>query len=130
MLLDSTFLIDFLRNKKNAVEFMAKKENLPLYTTEITVFELFRGAFKGTVETKSHLEKIYSLLSKITILPFNRSSSLKAGMISGSLDKTGEKIGEVDCLIAGIALANGIDLIVTENKNHFLKIKELKVISY
>lgn len=42
----------------------------------------------------------------------------------------GKKIGEVDCLIAAVALSNGIEEIVTENRTHFERISNVKVLSY
>lgn len=64
------------------------------------------------------------------VLPFDRRAALKAGEISGKLSREGKKIGETDCLIAGVALANGITKIITENKEHFEKIPGLRVRTY
>ncbi len=130
MLLDTTFLIDFLRGKKNAINLISHIEKKPLYTTEINVFELITGAYISKQEIKKHLEKIYALLSRINVLSLDRKSSIKAGEIAGKLIKEGKKIHETDCLIAGIALANGITNIVTENKSHYERIKGVKIISY
>ena len=45
ILLDTTFLIDFLRGKKNAIDFIKKAEGDTFYTTEINVFELITGVY-------------------------------------------------------------------------------------
>jgi len=128
--LDTTFLVDFFRGEEAAIVTMKKMENSPLYTSEINVFELVEGAYIGNRPVGQHLEKIFAVLSLLTVLPFDRKAALKAGMISGSLMKEGTKVGEADCLIAGVALANGISAVVTRNKKDFERMKEIKVIAY
>jgi len=130
ILLDTTFLIDFLRGKKNAVELIEKSEGNTIYTTEINVFELITGVYISKQDTKKHIEQVKALISRINVLSLDRKSSIKAGEIAGRLIKKGKRIEETDCLIAGIALANGIKKIITENKSHYKRIAELKVKTY
>ena len=69
-------------------------------------------------------------MPKITVLPFDRKAAFLAGKIAGTLLNQGKPIGDTDCLIAGVAIANGIKETVTPNKDHFSAIKELKIITY
>lgn len=128
--LDTTFLVDFLRGDAGAIGIMKKSEGSQWYTSEINVFELVEGAYLGNRPIAEHLAKIFAMLALVTVLPFDRKAALKAGMISGSSIKAGAKVGETDCLIAGIALANGISTIVTRNKKDFERIGELTILSY
>ena len=130
MFLDTTFLVDFLRGDKRAVDLIAKRKSSLFFTSEINVFELVDGVYSGKNNVEGHLEKVFALLSKMIVLPFDRRSALKAGEISGKLNSQGEKIGDTDCLIAGVAIANGLSNIVTKNNKHFTKIKEVKTVSY
>lgn len=130
MFLDTTLLIDFLHGKEKAIKVLEKATLYPLFTSEINVFELVQGVYLSPRNLHIQLEKIHGMLTQMIVLPFDRKTALKAGMISGELTKEGKKIGEVDCLIAGVALANGITEILTENKDHFERIKGLKVLSY
>ena len=130
MFLDSTFLVDFLRGKQKSLFFMEANESAPLFTSEINVFELIDGIYYGDEKIAQRLEKVFGLLARITVLPFDRKAALKAGEISGKLTRDGEKIGELDCLIAGVAISNGIFVFVTDNEEHYQKIKELNVIVY
>lgn len=130
MLLDTTFLIDFLRAKKEAIEFLESHQPIALFTTEINVFELFTGAYLFDKNVDDHTQKITSLLSKLNVLPLDRKASIKAGEIAAKLIKEGKKIEETDCLIAAIAIINGINKIVTANKSHYERIKGIEVISY
>ena len=130
MFIDTTLLIDFLRGEPRAVRMIQKAESNPFFTSEINVFELIDGVYTSSKEVQPHLEKVFALLTKINVLPFDRKAALKAGEISGTLTRAGKKIGETDCLIAGVALANGVSEIITENKAHFDKISGIKVITY
>lgn len=130
MFVDSTALVDFLRGKKEAVNIIEKASMRPLFTSEINVFELVEGVYASRENVQPHLDKIFALLTKMIVLPFDRKAALKSGFISGMLSREGKKIGESDCLIAGVALSNGIREIITENEGHFEKVKGLKVISY
>jgi len=130
MFLDSTFLIDILRGKPQAISFLQEKQSTPLFTSEVNVFELVEGAYASEEKIQVRLEKVFGLLSRMTVLPLDRKAALKAGELCSRLSREGKTIGEIDCLIAGIALSNGISTILTENKSHFDRIKEIKVISY
>ena len=130
MLADTTVLIDFLKGKESAVRVIKKASENQIFTTEINVFELIVGAHIAQGKKQARIEKIQSMLSKLIVLPLNRASSLKAGEVAGTLLKEGKRIEETDCLIAGIALANGIKNIITNNKKHFERIQEIEVISY
>ncbi|MDG7000350.1 MAG: type II toxin-antitoxin system VapC family toxin, partial [Nitrososphaerota archaeon] len=61
--------------------------------------------------------------------PLDVSSSDKAGKILADLAKEGGLIDFRDALIAGISVANSL-LIMTRNKDHFSRIKGLKVESW
>ena len=130
MFADTTLLIDFLRGKQPAIDLVQEIESKPLFTSEINVFELIDGVYYSGNNVEQHLERVLALLTKLIVLPFDRKSALKAGMISGILTREGKKIGETDCLIAGVALANGITKIITENKEHFERIPGVRIISY
>jgi len=130
LLFDTTILIDFLRNKKNAVEFIEKRTNKPMFTTEINIYELFTGVFLASENNDLLQSKVFNLISSLTVLQLDRTSSVEAGKITANLTKIGLKIEQTDTLIAAIALTNGISNIVTANKNHYERIPGIKVISY
>ncbi len=130
MFVDTTLLIDFLRGKPTALKVIKDSEAKSLATSEINAYELIAGVYESGTNIDAHLEKILLLLNRLTVFSFDRRAAIKAGIISSNLSKAGRKIGEVDCLIAAVALANGITEIATQNKEHFNQIKELKVITY
>jgi len=130
-LLDTTFLIDLLNGKivLNKVEELEK--NFKLFTTELNAFELFVGVFfLEQRKQKELMEKAAELLGRLEILNLDRKASMKAAEISANLIKKGKIIESNDCLIAGIALSNGIKSIVSRNEKHFKRIEGIKVEKY
>ena len=130
--LDTTFIIDLLRGNKNAIE---KAMDLELedkvITTEICVFELYYGIFhQKSKKTKGYIKKLNKFLDKLEIFPLDRKSSIKAAKIAAELTKKGLEIGSHDSMIAGITLANGCNIIITDNVEHFKRIKEFTVETY
>ncbi len=130
MLAETSFLIDLLRGKEDAIAFLVKNTTPLFYTTEICVFELVMGAYALRDNPEKELQKINALFSKIVVLQVDRKAILKAGEIAGTLIKQGKQIEDTDCLIAGIALSNGINDIITANKAHYDRIPGIKVVEY
>ena len=57
------------------------------------------------------------------------SAAKQAAEIYANLRKKGQSIGHTDCLIAGIALTNNLQL-VTNNIDHFKRIKGLEIVNW
>ena len=126
-LLDTTFLIDLLRGRPETKKII--NSNATLLTTQINLYEVIAGLFyKKTSATKILQAK--ELFENIRVLPFNDNGIIKSAEISGTLMRTGQTIGDADCLTAGIALSHGIKTVVTKNEKHFERIKELKIEKY
>lgn len=122
--LDSDFLIDFLKNKKEAVEWLKEyEEKAELATTIINTFEIYHGEFK----IKNNAILIDNLLKNLDVLNLSVEITKKAGELSANLEKEGNMIEFRDILIAAIVISNNYSL-KTNNKKHFERIKELKII--
>lgn len=125
--LDTSFIIDFLKERKEAIEFM-KKNTEEVFTTEVNVFEIFIGIY--TKEDYEREEAIaIGFFNSIHVASSN-GWGVKSAKILSVLIKDGNLIEENDCFIASIMLANGCERIITRNKKHFERIKGIKVISY
>jgi tRNA(fMet)-specific endonuclease VapC len=60
------------------------------------------------------------------VLDFSAQDAQAAGEIRAELERTGERIGEYDTLIAGQALARNL-ILVTANTREFAQVKWLAV---
>ena len=72
-----------------------------------------------------NLKETQRLLDRLQVIPMDQSSSRKAAEISAKLGAIGEPIDYRDAMIAAITLENDLTL-VTRNKAHFSRIKNLK----
>ena len=129
MIVDTTFLIDLLKNLPNAVkkasEIDIKKEGVS--ATTISVFELWQGVID--LQNKNKLDKIHTLLDSIGLNVFDLESAKIAGRIHAQLRAEGLTIDPEDSMIAGICIHNGQSLL-TKNTKHFERIPELKLETY
>ena len=121
-ILDTTFLIDLLNGDHGTVAIAKSKETL--LTTQINMYEVIRGIF--LINESKALVKARALFGQIRVLPLDDNSIIKSADIFADLSKRGEIIADNDCMTAGIALANGINKVVTRNTKHFRRIKGIK----
>ena len=121
---DTTLLIDFLRGKQEAKEII--EENKELCTSEINAYELFMGIHNKR-EQEVQKQRVQGLLQAVVVFPFERQAAEKAAEITADLERKGERIGQIDAMIAATAIVNKIKVIYTENTNHFARIQELEV---
>lgn len=128
--LDTTFLIDILRNDTNAVVKSLELDKEPIvFTTEANVYEVVSGIQRAINKQKA-LHDLETLLSRLTVLSLDHKAAIKSGQIAGRLLQQGKMIDDIDCLTAGIILTNGCNTIVTRNAKHFRRIEGLNVESY
>ncbi len=128
--LDSTFLVDFLRNDKSAIEKAEEIKNDTLVTTSINIFEVLLGIYRKKQPARNELENFKKLLSNLDILYFDTPSSFLASKITSDLMSQGKEIDALDCLTAGAMTSKNCNTIITRNKEHFQRIKGIKVEGY
>ena len=132
ILLDTSFLIDLLRQRKNAINKAVELVNRDkLATTYVNIYELLIGVYSGKdANYEEKLKTVENLTEKIDILTLEKDSTIKSAKIGGELMLKGQIIGDIDNMIAGIVLSNGISTVITRDKEHFERIKGIKVESY
>ena len=128
--LDATFLIDFLKNDKSAVDKASEIKEDALVTTSINIFEVLLGIYRKKEPARDEMEKFIRLISNFDILNFDMESSFTASKITADLIRQGREIDAMDCLTAGAMLSKNCNTIVTRNKEHFQRIKGIKVEGY
>lgn len=131
-LVDTTFLIDLSRNDRDAIKKAFDLDKDPaVFCTEISVYEVVMGIYAiKEIDHVKKLEKLEDMFRRFHLLGLDHLSSIKSAEIAGGLIRGGKIISDTDCMIAGIALTNGISTIITRDKEHFERIKGIKVESY
>ena len=125
MIADTNFLIDLVKEGKSgrpgrALTFLDRHRGLELATTIITVGELAAG-FEKLVEARH-------FFSRIHLFRLGVDAAYEASRIDRELSEIGQRLGENDNWIAGIARFHGEALI--SNDKAFTRVRGLKVITY
>ena len=119
LLLDSDVLIDYLRSRAEAIEYL---ENLPKppIVSAITVAELYAGVREGA--ERKVLDK---LVKGFTVIPITEEIAVKGGLFKRDYFKS-HGVGLADALIAATSeIENAI--VVTLNKKHYPMFSEIIV---
>ena len=127
--LETTFLIDVLRGKKEVTNLMSDLDTSEdfLAVASPTIMELWAGACTAKA-SQAEKEKINNLLASLEILNLDEKSAKEAGEIEAELTNSGKIIETEDIMIAAIAKSNN-EKIVTRD-GHYAKINGLKVLKY
>jgi len=95
--------------------------------TELTRYEVLRGLTAAQAHRQLTAFERFSRLHRI--LPFDAEAARRSADIWADLRARGQPIGEVDTMIAGIALAHGL-AVVSHNVNHFGRVTGLVVLDW
>jgi tRNA(fMet)-specific endonuclease VapC len=93
--------------------------------SSIVLAELIYGA-AAAAKPLAARQRLDRFLSSLDIVPFNSAASEAYGRIRLELQQVGLPIGDMDMLIAAVALANQVTL-VTHNTKHFARVKGLRL---
>ncbi len=128
-LVDTDILSEFLRGNPKVVENATKylQDYDAINFSIITYYEILNGLLYK--DAKKQLEKFTDFADLNKILPLTIRATRQAAEIYADLKMKGQPIGHTDCLIAGIALTNGLQL-VTNNSNHFKRVNGLELVNW
>jgi tRNA(fMet)-specific endonuclease VapC len=114
LLLDTTVLVDLLRDKRGRSELMAKlaRQGNQLSTSTINVAEVYGGMRPGE---ESVTDSLFDVLEIHILTP---GIARKAGALQYALARKGTTIALPDIIIAATALEYGLTL-VTDNRKDF-----------
>lgn len=128
-LLDTDILSELF--KKNpivsakAAEYLARHKRFTI--SDITRYEVLKGLKAKKADKQVRLFNRFCAAS--IVLPITDDVIVKAADIYASLKQTGSLISDADILVAAIALVNNL-VLVTNNTNHFSRIKGLKLANW
>ena len=124
-LLDTDVIVNYFRKKDAQYEAKFVKSSI----TYFTLTELIYGAHLSNHNTKAEIELIKQFLEDFQIgyVPFDERVVLQFAETKHKLEEKGKKLEDFDLFIAATAIVNNLTL-VTHNKRHFMRIKELKLL--
>ena len=130
MILDTTFLIDLMKDDPAAVKRLKEleKDKIRQNIASPTLYELYVGILLSSKPEKEK-RKVLDTLASMNILGLTAKSAAKAGEVQGKLIREGKMIDPEDAMIAGIALHNK-EIVLTKNVEHFSRILALITETY
>ncbi|MDE1850997.1 MAG: type II toxin-antitoxin system VapC family toxin [Candidatus Micrarchaeota archaeon] len=115
--LDSSVIIEFLRNNKKVVQQVAEASEI--YTSSICAYEVLVGEkYLEEKGQRSHFKETAAFFDRIGTVPFSFSDAAKAAEIAARLTIKGKKVDEIDILIAAQALSHNAQFLTMDSR-HF-----------
>ncbi len=95
-----------------------------LHVSALVLAELATGAELGTRRAAT-LAAVREVTQGMTVLDFDTDAAMAYARIRAALERKGNMIGQLDCLIAAQAVARGL-VLVTDNLREFRRVPGLK----
>jgi tRNA(fMet)-specific endonuclease VapC len=122
-LVDSDWLIDAFLGIPTAVNLLAWLRGEGLAVSIISYGELFEGAL-GPPDPAAELAHVRRFLARLAVLALDEATMERFARIRGGLRRRGQRIPDLDLLIAATAMHHDLALL-TRNVRHFRRIPEL-----
>jgi tRNA(fMet)-specific endonuclease VapC len=128
--LDTSFLVGLIRRDGPALATLERieDEGLRVTTTPISACELFEGAY-GSRQSEKAVAKVREILRRTELLNFAVEVCQRYGKLMYDLKSNGRTIGDLDTLIASMALTFN-EPVITANVEHFHRVPGLIVESW
>lgn len=128
-LIDSDYIIDFIKGKENAVGLINLLAKRGISTSVICVCEVLEGIYFTENLKKAGLKEFTEFLKSLKIIGVDFLVASQFASIRGRLRLKGQLIDNFDLLIASTCIVNNLTL-VTDNKKHFDRIPRLNIYEY
>ena len=128
IVLDTSFLIDYFRGVEATYDLVSEDDDVAV--TAITYHEILTGLKRKRSKKEEKFFKRF--FSEVKILPFDVKAAEESSSIAARLMAIGREVNALDILIAGIAIANGADKIITSDEDfkEIAKVSDLDVVLY
>lgn len=128
-LIDTDIFSGFMRGNlviiENARKYLAEYPTLNI--SIITYYEVLNGLLYK--DAQQQLNKFFEFVQANAIISLSIDAAAEAARTYAYLRQKGTPIGHTDSLIAGIALANDMQLI-TNNTEHFKRVQTLELANW
>ncbi|MDL1957703.1 MAG: type II toxin-antitoxin system VapC family toxin [Candidatus Desulfofervidus auxilii] len=114
IMLDTSFIIDLFKNPDRVKKYFSLIDKEGACLTSISYFEIFRAK---RFMSKREISYFNQLFSAYPVYTFDLEASEKASEIWIKLERLGETVSVLDVMIGGIMLANGVDKIITRDRD-------------
>ncbi len=106
---DTSILIDYLKGRQKGVDAVERYGTDGIAITSVSSYELTRG-----IGSRGR-ELLRLLFGRVRIYTLDQDSAVAAGELMRKLDSKGTPIGDIDALVASIALSNNETLVTSDS---------------
>lgn len=124
ILLDTNICVAHLNGDQRVAPPMQRHAS-ELAVPSLVAAELFYG-FEKSARVTENLPRLKQFLQVVQIIDFDLATAEVVGHIKLHLDKIGKRTGEIDALIAAVAIRHDA-LLVTNNQRHFENVPGIKL---
>jgi predicted nucleic acid-binding protein len=136
--LDTSSAIEILKGNQSLKDLITPFKNELFAITTPSIFELYHGIYKlKLLKQKISKQKYKELhddlehfMNHLIIFSLNEIAANFAAKLHVQLKSSGQEIDVFDCLIAAIIITHNYKKIITQNKKHFERIKQLEVLAF
>ena len=126
VMVDTSVIVDIDRGKDNVIE-LCKRLTCAnrAFISTVTVSEILTGSCLRK-DYKTALKKAEKVLSQFRWVPFDGEAAKLTAQLNAYLISKGQPIEYQDVVIAASFLTRCCDVLLTENKNHFERLPNLR----
>jgi tRNA(fMet)-specific endonuclease VapC len=125
-LLDTNTCIRFINGRAPRIrEHFLALDRQDIVVSSITKAELYFGSAKSQTPEQSRAKQ-EAFLNGLNSIPFDDNAALIYGPLRAMLERSGTPIGQLDSLIAAIAITHSL-ILVTHNTREFARIPNLRL---
>jgi len=128
IVLDTSFLIDYFRGIEVTYDMVNEEDEVAI--TTITYHEILTGLKRKKSKKEEKFFKRF--FSEVKVLPFDIKAAEESSSIAAKLVAVGREVNALDILIAGIAVANGVEKIITRDPDfeEVAKVSDIEAVLY
>ncbi|THE62951.1 type II toxin-antitoxin system VapC family toxin [Salinadaptatus halalkaliphilus] len=126
IVLDTTFLVDYLEEEPATAAFLEAHRNKPFFATTLTLFEAYRGGARTA--GRDGVDRVADALDWIEPLEQTESIAREAAVIEAELLEAGAPINLGDILIAATCRHNGARLVTRDGD--FERVEGVETVGY
>jgi len=129
ILIDTTVAVDFLRGERHTVSRIKSIQGAAdsIGISSVSLFELLHPLRHRKLEEQERA--VRSFVHQLDLLALDSDAADASSEIMGSLLRVGHPINALDVLIAGTAVANGAEMVLSNDEDFrtIAKVSDLKI---
>jgi predicted nucleic acid-binding protein len=123
---DTSIIVDVDRGKQEVIDLCKRLTSTnDAFISTVTVSEILTGSYLRK-DYKTAVKKAEKVLSQFRWIPLNGETAKLVAQLNAYLISKGQPIEYQDVAIAASFLLEGCDVLLTENKEHFDRLPNLK----